>query len=254
MPYLTIKGLKVRYVVRHPVPGAEAPIVYIHGAGGSHLHWLYQVRDNPHSPSYALDLPGHGWSEGPGRDSIQAYGDWLVSFLDTTGLDRAVLAGHSMGGGIALDVALRHPARVVGLGLVATGARLRVAPAILDGFRQDPERTVALVTEWAFGPKAPVDLVRRGRRQMEAVPGHVFHADFAACDRFDVMARLGEITAPVVVVCGTKDVMTPPKYSAYLRDHISGAELHLIEGAGHMVMLEKPAEVVKALSNLVEKL
>jgi pimeloyl-ACP methyl ester carboxylesterase len=67
------------------------------------------------------------------------------------------------------------------------------------------------------------------------------------------MARLGDIIAPVVVVCGTKDVMTPPKYSAYLRDHISGAELHLIEGAGHMVMLEKPAEVVRALAALVEK-
>jgi pimeloyl-ACP methyl ester carboxylesterase len=252
MPYLTIDGLRVRYVVRHPVPGGPAPIVYIHGAGGSHQHWLYQVRDNPHSPSYALDLPGHGWSEGPGRDSIQAYGDWLVSFLDITGLDRAVLAGHSMGGGIALDVALRHPARVAGLGLVATGARLRVAPTILDGFRQDPERTVGLVTQWAYGPEAPADLVRRGRRQMEAVPGHVFYADYAACDRFDVMARLGDIIAPVVVVCGTKDVMTPPKYSAYLRDHISGAELHLIEGAGHMVMLEKPEEVVNALAALIE--
>jgi pimeloyl-ACP methyl ester carboxylesterase len=253
MPYLTIEGLKVRYVARHPVPGGSAPVVYIHGAGGSHQHWLHQVRDNIHSPSYTLDLPGHGWSEGSGRESIQAYGDWLVSFLDITGLDRAVLVGHSMGGGIALDVALRHPARVAGLGLVATGARLRVAPAILDGFRQDPERTVRLVTQWAYGPEAPVDLVRRGRRQMEAIPGHVFYADFAACDRFDVMARLGDIIAPVVVVCGTKDVMTPPKYSAYLRDHISGAELHLIEGAGHMVMLEKPAEVVRALAALVEK-
>jgi len=191
MPYLTIQGLKVRYVDRHPVPGGSAPVVFIHGAGGSHQHWLLQVRAFRQSPSYALDLPGHGRSEGPGRDSIQAYGDWLVSFLDKARLDRAVLAGHSMGGGI---------------------------------------------------------------RQMEAVPGNVFRADFAACDRFDVMARLGDITAPVVAVCGTKDVMTPPKYSAYLRDHISGAELCLIEGAGHMVMLEEPAEVVKALAALVEKL
>jgi pimeloyl-ACP methyl ester carboxylesterase len=251
MPYLSIEELKVRYVERHPVPTRAAPVVFIHGAGGTHQHWLYQVRDIPHSRSYALDLPGHGRSEGAGRDSIQAYGDWLVSFLDMAGLDQAILAGHSMGGGIALDVALRYPARVAGLGLIATGARLRVAPAILEGFRQNPEHTVRLVTEWAFGPEAPAELVRQSRRQMEAVPGEVFLSDFAACDRFDVMARLGEIAAPVVVVCGTKDVMTPPKYSTYLRDHVSGAEMYLIEGAGHMVMLEKPAEVARALGDLV---
>jgi pimeloyl-ACP methyl ester carboxylesterase len=254
MPYLTIDGLKVRYVDRHPVPARSAPVVFVHGAGGSHLHWLYQVRDLPHSPSYALDLPGHGRSEGPGWDSIQVYGDWLVSFLDEAGLDRAVLAGHSMGGAIALDVALRHPERIAGLALIATGARLRVAPAILEGFREDPERAARLVAEWAFGPEAPAELVRRGRRQMEAVPGNVFLADFRACDRFDVMARLGEIAAPVVVACGTKDVMTPPKYSAYLRDHISGAKLFLIEGAGHMVMLERPTEAVKCLAALLSGL
>jgi pimeloyl-ACP methyl ester carboxylesterase len=158
-----------------------------------------------------------------------------------------------MGGAIALDVALRFPARVAGLGLIATGARLRVAPAILEGFRHDPESIVRLVTKWAFGPEAPEELVRQGRLQMEAVPGNVFLSDFAACDRFDVMARLRDITAPVVVVCGTKDAMTPPKYSTYLRDHISGAELCLIEGAGHMVMLEKPVEVVNALAALVER-
>ncbi len=254
MPYLTVEGLKVCYVERHPVPAQSAPVVFIHGAGGSHRHWLHQVRDIPHSPTYALDLPGHGRSEGRGRDSIQAYGEWLVSFLDTAGLDRAVLAGHSMGGGIALNLALRHPERVAGLALVATGARLRVAPAILEGFRHHPERTARLVAEWAFGPEAPAELVRRGLREMVDVPASVFLADFVACDRFDVMPRLGEIAAPAVVVCGTKDVMTPPKYSTYLRDHIPGAELCLVEGAGHMVMLERPVEVVKSLAALLEKL
>jgi pimeloyl-ACP methyl ester carboxylesterase len=144
--------------------------------------------------------------------------------------------------------------RVAGLGLVATGARLRVAPAILEGFRQDPQDTIRLVCDWTFGPETPAEMVRQGRRQMAETPGDVIYGDFSACDGFNVMDRLGEITTPAVVVCGTQDLMTPVKYSTYLRDHISGAQMHLVEGAGHMVMLERPDAVVKALAALLETL
>lgn len=249
MPFAKVGEGRVYYVYRRPVAEGRPPVVFIHGAGGSHQHWLCQVRDLPHAPTYALDLPGHGRSEGPGRDTIGAYGDWLISFLDAVGVDRAILVGHSMGGAITLDVALRFPWRVAGLGLVGTGARLRVAPAILEGIRQDFHGAVDLICRWAFGPQAPAEMVRRGRRQMSQTPAEVLHGDFTACDRFDVMDRLGEITAPAVVVTGTQDVLTPPKYATYLRDHLPRATLHLIEGAGHMVMLENPSAVVEALAS-----
>jgi pimeloyl-ACP methyl ester carboxylesterase len=226
-------------------------VVFIHGAGGTHQHWLYQVRDLAESSSYAMDLPGHGRSEGPGRDTIAAYGDWIVAFLDALGLDLAVLVGHSMGGGIALDVALRYPARVAGLGLVATGARLRVSPAILDGIRQDPEATVRLICDWAYGPEAPPEMVRLGRRQIAATAVDVLYGDYAACDAFDVRDRLDLISVPTLVLCGTHDRMTPSKYAVYLRDNIAGASLRLVEGAGHMVMVEKPQAVARALTVLL---
>jgi pimeloyl-ACP methyl ester carboxylesterase len=254
MPFLTVAGYKAHYVHRQPVPARRPAVVLIHGAGGTHQHWLYQVRDLNQAPAYALDLPGHGHSEGQGRDSVSAYGDWVVAFLDAAGLEQAVLVGHSMGGAISQDVALRYPARVAGLGLVATGARLRVAPAILDGALQDKEETVRLICEWSYGPEADEETVRLGRRQMAEVPAEVLYGDYAACDAFDVMDRLGEIQAPAVVVCGTKDRMTPSKYSVYLRDHIAGATLRLVEGAGHMIMVEKPRDVVQALETFLEKL
>jgi pimeloyl-ACP methyl ester carboxylesterase len=228
--------------------------VFIHGAGGTHQHWLYQVRDLPDAPSYAVDLPGHGRSEGPGRDSVAAYGDWLVAFLDSAGVDKAVLVGHSMGGAIAQDVALRYPARVAGLGLIATGARLRVAPAILDGLRQEPKATVQLISDSVYGPETPVEVARQGRRQMEAIAPEVYIGDFVACNTFDEMTRLGEIAVSTFVLCGTQDLMTPSKYSLYLRDHIQGASLHLVEGAGHMVMIERPEAVVQALIEFLEQL
>ena len=254
MPFLTVAGARAHYVSRHPVPTAGPPVVFVHGAGGTHQHWLYQVRDLPRSPTYALDLPGHGRSEGQGRNTISAYSDWLVEFLDAVGEDQAVLVGHSMGGAIALDAALRHAGRVAGLGLVATGARLRVAPAILDGILEDPEAAVRLICDFAFGPETSPDMVRMGRRQMGAIPPDVIHGDFVACDAFSMMDRLGEIAAPAFVLCGTQDHLTPSKYSVYLRDRIARSVLHLVEGAGHMVMVERPEAVVAALSSFLESL
>jgi pimeloyl-ACP methyl ester carboxylesterase len=254
MPYLTVAGARAYYVEMRPTSGTSPPVALIHGAGGSHQHWLHQVRGLPSSRAIALDLPGHGRSEGDGRDSIVAYGDWLVTFLDAAGLEEAVLVGHSMGGAIALDVALRYPPRVAGLGLVATGARLRVAPVILEGFRQQPDATVDLISRWAFGPDVPEATLRMGRSQMAQTPAEVFYNDFAACDAFDAMDHLAKIEAPALVMCGTADKMAPVKYATFLRNQIAGASLHLVEGAGHMVMVERPEEVTAALSGFVEGL
>jgi pimeloyl-ACP methyl ester carboxylesterase len=253
MPILEVRGRGVHYVHRRPVPACRPPVVFVHGAGGTHQNWLYQVRDLPQAPTYALDLPGHGRSEGTGYDSVEGYGEWLVAFLDAAGLDQAVLVGHSMGGAIALDVALHYPARSAALGLVGTGARLRVAPALFEVLGQDYGAAVKLICEWAFGPDASSDMVRLARRQMGATLPEVLRSDLLACDAFDVMGQLAQVTVPTAVISGTQDRLAPCKYSTYLRDAIPGARLHVVEGAGHMVMLENPGAVAQALAQLLER-
>jgi pimeloyl-ACP methyl ester carboxylesterase len=254
MSTLQAMGEEVFYASRRPVPERQPPVIFVHGAGGTHQHWLYQVRDLPQTATYAPDLPGHGRSRGPGCDRIATYGDWLVAFLDGIGLERVVLTGHSMGGGIALDVALRYPDRVAGLGLVATGARMPVAPALLERLQHDPEAAAGLIAGWSFGPEATEEMVRQGRRQLQQTRPEVLHGDFVACDAFDVRERLGEISAPAFVLCGTQDRMTPAKYAPILRDGIAHSTLHLVEGAGHMVLLEQPQAVTEALLGLLERL
>ncbi|MGB9879344.1 MAG: alpha/beta fold hydrolase, partial [Anaerolineae bacterium] len=117
----------------------------------------------------------------------------------------------------------------------------------------DFERTVALICEYAYSPNAPKELVRQGQRQMLQVAPQVIHNDFAACNAFDIMERLGEIRCPTLVICGTEDKLTPPKYATFLTERIAGAELALIEGAGHMVMMENPEDVALAIASALAK-
>ena len=251
MPYVTVAGERIFYTLYQGDVQGKCNLVLVHGAGGSHLDWPAPLRRLKGANVYDLDLPGHGSSEGPGQSSIAAYRDFLLAFLGALGLERATVVGHSMGGGIALDFALHYPDRLVGLILVGSGARLRVAPAILIGILSDFEATVDLVCDYAYGPSISEQLKRLGRQRLLKTPPQVLHGDYAACDAFDVMERLGEVRCPTLVIGGTADMLTPPKYSIYLRDHIPGAELALVDAAGHMVMLEKPEVVAKAISRFI---
>ena len=232
-------------VSRGPVDSPT--LVLIHGAGGSRLHWPGELRRLPGATVYTLDLPGHGRSEGQGCDTIAGYAEAVVEFLDTLEVERAIIAGHSMGGAIAQTLALDSPDRVAGLVLVATGARLRVAPAILEGIRSDFEGSVELVTRFAWSPEAPPALTELGRQALLETGPDVLLSDFSACDHFDVIGRMGEIEVPTLVITGTADQLTPPRYARFLAEHIPDARLVLVEGAGHMVMLERPAQVAKTV-------
>jgi pimeloyl-ACP methyl ester carboxylesterase len=251
MPYVTVAGERTFYALYQGDVRGKRNLVLVHGAGGSHLDWPAPLRRLKGANVYALDLPGHGRSEDPGRSSITAYRDFLLAFLDALGLERATVVGHSMGGGIALAFALHYPDRLAGLVLVGSGARLRVLPAILTGILSDFETTVDLVCDYAYGPGATEQLKRLGRQRLLKTPPEVLHGDYVACDAFDVMERLGEVRSPTLVIGGTADRLTPPKYGIYLRDHIPGAELVLVDTAGHMVMLEKPEVVSRAISKFI---
>jgi pimeloyl-ACP methyl ester carboxylesterase len=231
------------------------PLICIHGAGGTHHHWGYQLRNlGDIAQVYALDLPGHGRSAPPGRDTIVGYVGAVRALMDVLGLGYAVLAGHSMGGAVALQVALDAPERVIGLGLIGVGGRMRVAPAILDGLTGDRLATIRTIVDYAYAP----DVSERVRRQAEAAYAlcdpSVYRGDYLACDAFDVLSRLNKIDCPTAVVCGTADRLTPPKYAEALGDRIHGSVLTLIAGAGHMAPVDRPTEVNAALRKLIARL
>jgi len=231
----------------HAPPGAtEAPLLLVHGAGGTHVHWPGALRRLPGRRVIAVDLPGHGASPPPGERAVPAYARRLVDLLDALGIARAVVGGHSMGGAIALTLALEAPGRVAGLLLVGTGARLRVVPAIVQAWA-DPARAGELASAaagFSFGSGAAPELLRVFAEGMAAVAPGVVHGDFTACDAFDVMERLRAIRAPARIVVGAEDRLTPPKYSTFLRASLPGDGLLVVPGAGHMVTWEAPDAIL----------
>jgi len=233
--------------------GLTPPVVLIHGAGGTHLYWPSEVRRLPGYHVYAPDLPGHGKSGGRGMQSIGAYTQALINWLDAVDLHSAVLIGHSMGSAIALALALEHPGRVLGLGLVGAGARLRVAPELLEQASNQTTflNAVSTVISRSFSPHTPARLSDLAARRMAETRSSVLYGDFLACNDFDVRDRLAEIHQPALVLCGADDQMTPVRHAQFLASGIPHAVLKLIPDAGHMVMLEQPQAIAIAIGEFV---
>lgn len=232
------------------------PLLLIHGAGGDRFYWPPHLRRLNKARVLVPDLPGHGRSPGAAADSIGQYSHLLLDWLDHLGLQRVVWGGHSMGGAIALQGALAEPERVAGLILVSTGGRLRVHPDMLtlSEHPQDIGVLAELIMQRAFSEGAPAPLVRLAGERLRQVQPEVLHRDLLACDRFDVLERLREVRPPALVIAGAEDRMTPPRYSRHLAAHMPQASLHLIEGAGHMVMLEQPGEVADLMGEFLARL
>ena len=233
--------------------GERPTVVLVHGAGGTHLYWPSEVRRIQGYRVLAVDLPGHGKSAGRGFQSIEAYVEALLEWMQAVPLHQAVFVGHSMGGAIALSMALDHGEHVTALGLLGSGARLRVHPEILQRTASDTtlQSAIALVVANSFSEQAPERLVDLAARRMGETRRSVLYGDFLACDAFNEMDRLGEIDKPSIVITGEEDRMTPTRYAQFLADSLPNAELHVIPQAGHMVMLEKPQQVANLLKRFL---
>ncbi|MDX5362066.1 MAG: alpha/beta hydrolase [Alphaproteobacteria bacterium] len=240
---------------------ADAPaLVFIHGAGMDGSVWLFQTRHFARLGFrvLAVDLPDHGHSDGPVLSTIGEMSDWLVRFLDAAGVERATLAGHSMGSLIALDTAARHPGRVSGIALLGTSSSMQVHPDLVAAAEADAPLAPELVTDWGFGTRAHIG----GHPQpglwvmggglavlMNARPG-VLANDLKACAAFgETLARAAAVTCPALVLIGDGDRMTPPKAGRAVADALAGAavEVRTIADCGHMIMDEKPYETAHAL-------
>lgn len=246
------------YYFEHLPRQLENPpaVILIHGAGGNHLSWHPDLRRMTHYRTLALDLPGHGQSAGYGEQTIEGYTRSIERWLDGLNIPRAIIIGHSMGGAIALDYALRFPGRTVALGLFSTGARLPVNPAILDNSSNPATLTSAIekIIQWSFSAETPQQIIKLTAERMADIRYSVLYNDLLACQSFDRLNTLSRVSSPTLILCGDQDKMTPLRFSQLLASKIPKNEIAIIPGAGHMIMLEKPREVWGALVNFLSTL
>lgn len=256
MPILESNGKQISYVTGSGgIREGLRTLVFIHGSGGSRFHWNYQRQFFEKSSNVVMvDLPGHGEAGSEGEDSVEGYARHLLHLLRALPGDVFCLFGHSLGGAIVQEFTLLYPQYVEALFLVGTGVRLRVLPKIFEGIQERFEETVRLICDYAFSKKTSADLIQKGVEAMLNTRPTVLSGDFAACNRFDIMDRVGTIEVPTLVVCGGDDLLTPPKYAHFLAEKIEGARLEIIDGAGHMVMIEKPNEFNRSVMEFLETL
>jgi pimeloyl-ACP methyl ester carboxylesterase len=234
------------------------PIVFIHGSGDSARIWRLQIEQlGSVYALYAVDLPGHGQRPDtlPVEAKVQDYTEVVYEVMQNElQLSTPIIVGHSLGGAIALSLALEHGPALGGLILIGTGARLRVLPSVLEAARTTPEAARHQLVQMGFTGKAAAPLAQAALSEQVTPPANALYRDLAACNVFDCMSRLHEISLPTLIICGAEDSATPVKYSQYLHDHIADATLRIIPNAGHYVFREQAEAVNMAMEEWLQHL
>jgi pyruvate dehydrogenase E2 component (dihydrolipoamide acetyltransferase) len=238
-------------------------ILLVHGYGGDRNSWLFlQEPLAAKYRVYALDLPGHGTSaKDVGDGSLGVLADAVTSVLDALGAGRAHLVGHSMGGAAALAVAARDPGRIASLTLIApSGFGTEINAGYLRGFADaQTRRELKPVVGQLFADEGLVtrqlvdDLLAYKRldgvdEALHALLGTLLDGDTQRGDSAAALAAVGG-AIPVTVIWGRGDRIIP----AAQAEAVTGAVRHLIDGAGHMPQMERPAEVQAAIEETIAR-
>ena len=236
-----------------PLQGDRPTLVLIHGSGQDSGFWIHQMKAFGETANVvALDLPGRGASQGPGLDSMPAYSNEVIAFIDRIAAPDPIPTGLSIGGGIVLQLLLDHPGRFRGGILVNTGARLRVKQEIFDLIETSFREYVDAFCAFALSPQSNSEALKPQIERFTRASAATTFGDFSACNNFDVMERLAEIQTPVLVLSAEDDFLTPSKYGQFLADNIPNASLVNIEAAGHMAPFEKPEAVNQAIKGYLK--
>lgn len=242
---------------RSAQPGQPA-IVFIHGAQQDHSCWVSLSRWFAHHGYTVLapDLPGHGRSGGTPLASVEAIADWIVALLDAVGQERALLVGHSLGSLVALETAGRHPQRVSRLALVGTANPMPVSEVLIDAACNQEAKAFSMVNTWSHSQRGlmggnPVPglwMLGVNRRLMERQRPGTLPVDLGACNAYLGGAEAAAaVVCPVLIVAGSKDLMTPARNGRALAELLADARVVTLAGAGHAMMAEQPDGLLDAL-------
>lgn len=246
MPTTRIDDLNIHYIQRAPAAANGGQrVLYIHGTGCNarvferHMTVLADTHE-----LVAIDLPGHGQSAGSGFRGVADHAAYCAGLIRALGWDHCVVAGHSLGGGIALALAIYDAELVSGLMLIDTGARLRVAPEIIRNARAIASGTsdARANPRLGFAASTPASVVEQIRALTSDCDPAVTVKDWIADDTCDFMSRIATLAVPTLAICGNEDQLTPLRNHTYFKDQMAQCTLKVIDNAGHWPYAEQPEE------------
>jgi pimeloyl-ACP methyl ester carboxylesterase len=240
---------------RWPLDSSLPTLVFVHGAGSSSAYWSNHVEGHAdRANTLAVDLPGRGRSPGPGSERIEEYAQAVEGLLDEISPPRPVPVGFSMGGAVVQQMLLDRPGMFPGAVLVSTGAKLGVLPAIFDLIENDYDTYISQVGATAASPKTDPFLLKDVIADRARCDPQVALGDFRACNSFDVRARIADIEVPVLVISAEEDMLTPPKFAAWLEANLPDVHRVHIQDAGHFVSVEQADQAGGAIRDFLDAL
>jgi pyruvate dehydrogenase E2 component (dihydrolipoamide acetyltransferase) len=253
-----VAGKILRYLKRGE---GGIPIILIHGFGGDLNNWLFNHEALAVDRAvYAVDLPGHGGSSKEvGDGSIESLADAVAGFMQATNIEQAHLVGHSLGGAVALALALQHPDLARSLTLIASaGLGDEVNGPYIDGFITAARRNQLkpflkmLFADPALVTRSLVEDILKFKRidgvsaALQAIAGRCFKGGKQTTGFRD---RLGDIAAPIVVLWGAKDQIIPP---AHAHDLPSSVQVEMFPDHAHMLPMEAATRVNRVIGEFVQ--
>jgi pimeloyl-ACP methyl ester carboxylesterase len=251
-------GAVYAYTGSRPLDASKPAIVFVHGAAQDHSAWALQSRYFAHHGRsvLAIDLPGHGRSDGAPLASVGAIADWLAAVLDALALPSAAMVGHSLGSLAVLEAAARHPERVERIALLAPSAPMPVSDVLLDAAKRDDHAAFEMINGWSFAPADQLGgnpwpglwMTGNAMRLMERSRPGALYADLAACNSYaDGLAAAARVRCPALVILGQRDQMALLKNAKGLIAGFSDKSVLAIPDCGHSLMAEAPDAVLDAL-------
>ena len=250
------------YTAAHELDPAKPTVVFVHGAGLDHSWFGLQSRYfGYHGRNVlALDLPGHGRSEGPPLPNIGAMADWVCKVLAHTRTEKATVVGHSMGSLVSLEFAARYPDQCAHIALIAIGYPMKVAEPFLEAARKNDYAAFDMQTIWGHAPQVALGanpnpgmwMYGDSLARLERLAPGVLYNDLKACNDYGCgVESAAKVKCPVLFIIGRRDVMTPPRAVKLLQERLSGARTVEIAPSGHSLMAEAPDATLDALIEFI---
>ena len=233
-------------------------IVFLHGSGLSHIVWSLteQFFSNKNYNVLSLDLPGHGNSDGPCLDSIEKIADWLEKVFIELKLDKVIIVGHSQGCLEALEYSHKYKSRLKKIVFVGGSYRMPVNKDLIDLALAGDSDAVKLMMKWSYvGSKKfiggnPIERIIQSPKDIN----EILAVDLIACNKYLNGSEASKsINCPTMLILGELDKMVNLEVGKKFSGLVKNSITHIINGSGHMIMIEKAFEMREKILEFLNK-